>query len=218
MWRFLVLLCTLYFYRSKSAFFKYVRTCSEFSMQDRVRIIDAYEEMEEVFKDVRRESRAPYMTHLHAVAVIVLIYLKSRESDEVIAALFHDLLEDFGDIWSKEKIGKKYGQRVAGYVDGLTKLSHIYCLTKDECDSAYHASFQRAGNSVTCIKLADRFHNNVTLFYRPLAKQLYKIVETLDHYIPLAQRKGILAEELSMSITFARFITLFKRTKKQKSI
>ena len=215
MWRFLMLLCTLYFYRSKSAFFKYVRTRSGFTVREQVRIIDAYEEMEEVFKDVRRESRAPYMTHLHAVAVIVLIYQKSREPDEVIAALLHDLLEDFGESWSKERIGTQYGQRVAGYVDSLTKLSHIYCLSKEECDSAYHASFQRAGDSVTRIKLADRVHNNVTLFYRPLAKQLYKIVETLEHYIPLAQQKGILAEELSVSITFARFVASFKRAKKQ---
>ena len=214
MWPFLLLMRVLFQYQTKSAFFYYLRTRSGFLVTDQQRIIDAYQEMETVFKDVRRESKAPYMTHLHSVATIILIYLKSHEADEVIAALLHDVIEDFGDTWTKEKISEKYGSTVAGYVETLTKLSHIYCLTKEGCDRIYHASFQEAVLPVIRIKLADRFHNNVTLFYRPLSKQLYKIVETIEYYQPMAEERGVLSAEIGMSILFARCVAVFKRTQK----
>jgi (p)ppGpp synthase/HD superfamily hydrolase len=60
----------------------------------------------------------------------------------------------------------------------------------------YHGRFITAPVEAILIKLADRLHNQLTLWCCIEEKIRRKMKETIDIYIPLAKRVGILVHEL----------------------
>lgn len=211
MLQFLLLVYRLWRYRTKQAFFQYLRLHTSFTAKERKKIRDAYVLMEYVFNDVTRESGEPYMTHLHAVAVIVVVHLKSRDIHEVIAALLHDVIEHFGDYWTYTRLKQRHCSTLARYVLHLTKLSAVYFSSEDECDIIYHSSFETAELAVVRVKIADRIHNILTLRFCPISKQLRKIAETIEFYLRLAKDRGVLYSELRHAIRFARILAFMTR-------
>lgn len=211
MLQFLLLLYRLWRYRTKQSLFRYIRLHTSFTAKEQKKIRDAYDLMEYVFRDVTRESGEPYMTHLHAVTVIIVIHLKSRDIHEVIAALFHDVIEHFGDYWTYTRLEHYHCTTLAVYVLHLTKLSAIYFASEDECDIIYHSSFKTAEFAVVRVKIADRIHNTLTLHFCPISKQLRKIAETIEFYLRLAKDRGVLYPELRHAIRFARILAFVTR-------
>jgi (p)ppGpp synthase/HD superfamily hydrolase len=65
----------------------------------------------------RKGTRIPYVSHLIAVAGLVLE--NGGGEDEAIAALLHDAAENFGGRKTLAQIHRKFGQKVARIVDGL---------------------------------------------------------------------------------------------------
>lgn len=211
MLQFLLLLYRLWRYRTKQSLFRYIRHHTSFSAKDRRRIRDAYDLMEYVFRDVTRESGEPYMTHLHAVTVIVVTHLKSKDIHEVIAALLHDVIEHFGNYWTYTRLKHHHCSTLATYVLHLTKLSAIYFASEDECDVVYHSSFKTAELAVVRVKIADRIHNILTLRFCPIGKQLRKIAETIEFYLRLSKERGVLYQELRHAIRVARILAFVTR-------
>jgi GTP pyrophosphokinase len=211
MFKFFWLLLVLYRYRTKDSFFRYLRRHTEFTFKDRRLIRNTYGLMEYVFRDVSRESGEPYMTHLHAVLVIIVIYLKSRDMNEILAALLHDVIEHFGQYWTYNQLVYEYNPILARYVLHLTKISAVFFNSEEHCDTLYHASFQRAELPVIRVKIADRIHNVLTLRFCSVAKQLRKIAETIEFYLKWAKEQGILYSELRYSIRLARIFAFFTR-------
>ena len=67
----------------------------------------------------RKGSDAPYISHLLAVAAIVLEHGATEK--EAIAALLHDAVEDQGGQETLDEIRRRYGKRVASIVDGVLR-------------------------------------------------------------------------------------------------
>jgi (p)ppGpp synthase/HD superfamily hydrolase len=66
----------------------------------------------------RKGSSIPYVSHLMAVAALVLEY--GGGEDQAIGALLHDAVEDQGGEPTRQEILKLFGPRVTQIVDGCT--------------------------------------------------------------------------------------------------
>src|SRR6202023_2199715 len=66
----------------------------------------------------RKKTAVPYLSHLMAVAALVLE--AGGDEDMAIAALLHDVVEDCGGTPTLRDVEKKFGPRVARVVEGCT--------------------------------------------------------------------------------------------------
>lgn len=168
------------------------------------KITMAYEIAEQAHEGVKRSSGEPYITHPVAVACILLEFC--MDTDTLVAALLHDVVEDT-DI-PLDTIRKKFGDDVAHLVDGVTKIGQVPLNTKEEQQAENIRKILMAMSKdirVIIIKLADRLHNMRTIMYRPPEKQRKKALETMNFYAPIAHRLGMSAvkeemEDISIKI------------------
>lgn len=137
-----------------------------------------------------RVSEEPYIIHPVEVAKI-LINLKA-DTDTVIAAFLHDILEDTDT--QPETIKKEFGEDVLTLVQGVTKLGKYHFQSKEERQAEnFRRMFIAMASDIRIIflKLADRLHNMRTLNFMRPEKQKRIAQETLDVFAPLANRLGI---------------------------
>lgn len=144
-----------------------------------------------------RRSGEPYIIHPVAVAKIVIGL--GMDSESVISALLHDVVED--TYISDEDVRKDFGADIAALVDGVTKLGKVPLSSREEIQAENLRKMLLAMSRdirVIIIKLADRLHNMRTLGFMDPQKQRDKALETLEIYAPIAHRLGIRAmkEEL----------------------
>src|SRR5260221_3647494 len=66
----------------------------------------------------RKQTAVPYLSHLMAVASLVLE--AGGDEDMAIAALLHDVVEDCGGMPRLREVRKQFGRRVAEDVEGWT--------------------------------------------------------------------------------------------------
>ncbi len=164
---------------------------------DRALIKQAYDLANQAHEGQKRISGEAYISHPLAVACI-LVEL-GMDSDTVIAALLHDVVEDTDVTLSQ--LERQFGHDVALMVDGVTKLGKIPLSTKEEQQSENIRKMLLAMSEdirVIIIKLADRLHNMRTIQYKPEQKRRDTALETMEIYAPIAHRLGIRAvkEEL----------------------
>lgn len=157
----------------------------------------AYEFANEMHKEQKRESGEPYITHPLSVADI-LVGL-GMDTDTICAALLHDVVED--TVATFDDVKKRFGEDVANLVDGVTKLEQIALYSKEEqqAENIRKIFLSMAKDiRVIIIKLSDRLHNMRTLGFRSEEKRRVVSLETMNIFVPLANRLGIrqLKEEL----------------------
>ena len=140
-----------------------------------------------------RESGDPYFSHPLEVAGILTQY--RLDCATIIAALLHDTVEDTPA--SYMDIKELFGEDVANLVRGVTKLSKVQIHSEE---SKQAENFQKLVLAISTdirvllIKLADRLHNMRTLhFCKKLEKRQRIARETLEIYVPLAERIGMQA-------------------------
>ena len=166
-------------------------------LYDMDRIRDAIALAVEAHNGQMRQSGEEYVCHpLHVALILVEI---GMDSDAVVAALLHDVVEDT-DIELGE-LSRRFGSDVAGLVDGVTKITKMDFSTREEQQAENVRKMLLAMAKdvrVMIIKLADRLHNMRTSDGWAPQKQRDKARETLDIYAPLAHRLGIrtMKEEL----------------------
>ncbi|MBL7837559.1 MAG: bifunctional (p)ppGpp synthetase/guanosine-3',5'-bis(diphosphate) 3'-pyrophosphohydrolase [Bacteroidetes bacterium] len=156
-------------------------------------------------KDMRRKSGEPYIYHPIAVAKIAASEI-GLGTTSIICALIHDVVEDSD--YTVEDIRRKFGDKVARIVDGLTKIKEVF----DHTDSMQAENFRKMlltlsdDVRVILVKLCDRMHNMRTLDSMSRKNQLKIASETLFLYAPLAHRLGLYnvkseLEDLSIKYT-----------------
>jgi RelA/SpoT family (p)ppGpp synthetase len=187
-----------------------------YTLADKDLIQRAYRAAEEAHRGQTRISGEPYINHCLAVAQILA---EMRVPPEVMAAgLLHDTVEDTA--LTLDDIRRDFGDVIASLVDGVTKLTNLPRVSRDD----QHAETRKSGNGsrpeperaglgrrpdmasetlrktflamgddvrVVLIKLADRLHNMRTLGHMPEAKRKRIAQQTLDIFAPLANRLGI---------------------------
>lgn len=137
-----------------------------------------------------RISEEPYIIHPVEVAKI-LISLRA-DTNTLIAAFLHDILEDTDT--KPEEIEEKFSKDVLTLVQGVTKLGKLQFKSTEERQAEnFRRMFIAMANDIRIIflKLADRLHNMRTLNFMAANKQQKIAQETLDIFAPLANRLGI---------------------------
>ena len=161
------------------------------------KINKAYEIAEKAHGDQKRISGIPFILHPTSVACIVAQF--GMDSDSIIAALLHDVVEDTE--YSLDFIRKEFGKDVANIVDGVTKISKIKLYTREEQQAENVRKMLIAMSNdirVIIVKLADRIHNMRTIECMPEQKRRDKSRENMEVFAPIAHRLGMKAvkEEL----------------------
>ena len=151
----------------------------------------AYVLASKVHHDQRRESGEPYFYHPTSVAQILTEY--KMDADTIIAALLHDTVEDTPTAY--EDIETLFGKDIANLVEGVTKLSKIQLVAEDTKQAQNFQELVLATSNdirILMIKMADRLHNMRTLYCcNSPAKQKRIATETMEIYVPLAERIGM---------------------------
>src|SRR5512142_1375289 len=109
-----------------------------YSLADKELVQRAYRVAEEAHRGQKRMSGEPYINHCLAVAQILA---ELRVPPEVLAAgLLHDTVED--TTVTLNDIRRDFGDVVATLVDGVTKLTNLPRVSRDD----QHAEAQSSGD------------------------------------------------------------------------
>jgi len=149
-----------------------------------------------------RDSGEPYI--IHPLHVSYILSEMHADTDTICAGLLHDTLEDTSV--SEEEIEKEFGKDVLTLVDGVTKISKLNSVSKEETNFANTRKIIVGITSdvrIIIIKLADRLHNMRTLQFKRKFKQKENALETMEIFAPLAFHIGAYAiknelEDLSL--------------------
>ena len=150
----------------------------------------AYVFAEKMHHDQQRESGEKYIVHPLNVAEILLEY--KMDCNAIIAALLHDTVEDTPA--SYESIKALFNKEVADLVQGLTKLESFQVQSSASGQAENFQKLILAASKdvrVLVIKMADRLNNMRTLGNCKVEKRKRISAETMDIYVPLAERLGL---------------------------
>ncbi|MEK6749860.1 MAG: RelA/SpoT family protein [Pseudomonadota bacterium] len=137
-----------------------------------------------------RQTGEPYIYHPLEVARLLANLRMDYRS--IMAAILHDVIEDTAT--RKDQIVKEFGGEVAELVDGVSKLTQIEFESRAEAQAENFRKMVLAMANdirVIIIKLADRLHNMRTLGVLAPAKRRRIARETLEIYVPIANRLGM---------------------------
>ena len=138
-----------------------------------------------------RDTGDEYITHPYEACKI----LADMRADipTVVSGLLHDCLEDT-DCTEKE-ILTEFGPEITNIVVGASKIEpikHSRMQNLDENENLRKMFLTLSKDArVALVKLADRLHNMRTLQVKSRVKQIKIAKETLDIYVPLAERLGM---------------------------
>lgn len=164
---------------------------SRYLPADQVQLVqDAYVVAHEAHDGQKRSSGDPYITHPIAVAVILADMHMDHET--LMGALLHDVIEDTHH--DKHSLEAAFGETVAELVEGVSKLDKFKFRSKEEAQAENFRKMMMAmveDIRIILIKLADRTHNMRTLGALRPDKRRRIARETLEIYVPIANRLGI---------------------------
>ena len=156
----------------------------------------------------KRDSGEPFI--LHPLAVASILADMHMDSESIIAALLHDVIEDTSV--DKETVVREFKKPIAELVDGVTKLSQIQFSTVAEAQAENFRKMILAMSQdirVILVKLADRLHNMRTINSLPDYKRRRIAKETIGIYAPIAHRLGI--HDLFVELESLGFTALYPR-------
>jgi (p)ppGpp synthase/HD superfamily hydrolase len=143
----------------------------------------------------RKQSAVPYLSHLMAVASLVLE--AGGDEDMAIAALLHDVVEDCGGMPRLREIRKQFGSRVAKIVEGCTDSFGEPKPEWVERKKDYLREVKHAGVETRLVSASDKLHNVRTILadYRQHGEAIWtrftgKREGTLWYYRALSDEYG----------------------------
>ena len=157
-------------------------------------IRNAYRVADKAHQGQNRLSGEPYITHCLAVASNLA--RMGMEATTISASLLHDVLEDTSVTY--DDLVAEFGEDIATLVDGVTKIGTIHMSDFTPTTEQKQAENLRKMLVATAkdvrvilIKLADRLHNLRTIEFLPPDKVERICKESLDIYVPMANRLGL---------------------------
>lgn len=103
----------------------------------------------------RKGSGVPYISH--PMSVMLIAASVTHDEDVLLAALFHDILEDVPENYSRAEMKDEFGLRVVEIVEGVTKNSSL--PSWQERADAYLEQLSRGSAESIIVAAADKFHN-----------------------------------------------------------
>jgi (p)ppGpp synthase/HD superfamily hydrolase len=108
-------------------------------------------------RQLRKGSRAPYISHL--LAVSALVWEEGGDEDQALAALLHDAVEDQGGLPVLDVIEARFGPRVASIVeactDSVTEPKPPWRARKED----HLRRLEVAPDEAMLVVAADKLHN-----------------------------------------------------------
>lgn len=154
-------------------------------------ITKAYEFAKSAHEGQKRRSGEEYIQHPLATAQILAEIGMGAKT--ISAGLLHDVPEDTQA--TLEDLERDFGKEIAQLVDGVTKLGKLKLRGSHEeyfLENLRKMFLAMAADiRVVIIKLADRLHNMRTLQFNPPDKQQRIARETMEVFVPIANRLGI---------------------------
>ncbi len=143
----------------------------------------------------RKGTAVPYLSHLMAVASLVL---EAGGNEEMaIAALLHDVVEDCGGMPRLREIRKQFGPRVARIVEGCTDSFGEPKPEWIERKKNYLREVKHAYGETRLVSASDKLHNVRTILadYRQDGEEIWKRFNgkkegTLWYYRALSDEYG----------------------------
>lgn len=122
----------------------------------------------------RKQTAVPYLSHLMAVASLVLE--SGGDEDMAIAALLHDVVEDCGGLPRLREIRKMFGPRVTRIVKGCTDSLGESKAPWIERKKDYLRELKRADAETRLVSASDKLHNVRTILsdYRQDGEAIWK--------------------------------------------
>jgi len=105
----------------------------------------------------RKGTAVPYLSHLLAVASLVLE--AGGDEEMAIAALLHDVVEDCGGMPRLREIRKQFGSRVARIVEGCTDSFVEPKRDWIERKRSYLEEVKHADGETRLVSASDKLHN-----------------------------------------------------------
>ena len=173
----------------------------------------------------RKQTAVPYLSHLMAVASLVLE--AGGDEDMAIAALLHDVVEDCGGMPRLREVRKLFGRRVAHIVEGCTDSFGEPKAEWIERKKDYLREVTQADAETRLVSASDKLHNVRTILadYRNDGEAMWerfsgKKEGTLWYYRALSdeyQRRGANRNTRELEIAVAELETLMRKSKISKS-
>lgn len=146
--------------------------------------------------DQPRTSGQPYFSHPVSVAY-TLITDVNCDTPTIVAALLHDVVEDTST--TIKDIERQFGSEIAGLVEGVTKLAPLdtpplkaWTTERSRVENLLKLFVSiKDDPRVALIKLADRYHNLITLGALSIDRQRRIAEESLQVFAPLAEALGV---------------------------
>ena len=122
----------------------------------------------------RKQTAVPYLSHLMAVASLVLE--AGGDEDMAIAALLHDVVEDCGGMPRLREVRKRFGPRVAKIVEGCTDAFVEPKPEWMERKQNYLREVKHADAETRLVSASDKLHNVRTILadYRQDGESIWK--------------------------------------------
>lgn len=152
-------------------------------------VTKAYCFAEKIHTGHMRFSGEPFTVHLFETARELAELGMGAET--IAAGLLHDSIED--NRAKDEDIQKEFGDEILFLVQGVTKLGKLKYHGVERHMESLRKLFVATSQDirVVIVKLMDRLHNMRTLQYVPKEKQRRIAQETLEIYVPIADRLGM---------------------------
>lgn len=166
------------------------KVSSLYSEKDITLLKKAYVFAARAHKGQIRRSGEPYLSH--PLEVAKMLSEMKLDSITLAAGLLHDVLEDT-DLTATD-LKKDFGKEIADLVEGVTKITRVHDASPEtrQAESIRKIILAMTDDlRVIFIKLADRVHNLKTLKFLPEDKQKQIAQETLEIYVPIANRLGM---------------------------
>ena len=170
----------------------------------------------------RKQTAVPYLSHLMAVASLVLE--AGGDEDMAIAALLHDVVEDCGGMPRLREVRKLFGRRVAHIVEGCTDSFGEPKADWGERKKDYLREVTHADAETRLVSASDKLHNVRTILadYRQEGEAIWarfsgKKEGTLWYYRALSdeyQRRGASRITREFELAVAELETLVSKSKK----